>query len=56
MKSSPKFMFCINLEKISKNSKKSSKFDLKMRVAVDLAKAGSTHCHNSVATILMAKW
>ena len=43
-------MFYINLEKRSKESKKISKFDLKMRAAIDLAKAGSVDCRNNVAT------
>ena len=53
---SPKLMFCRNLEKRSKKSKKSSKFDLKIRATVDLAKAGNVDCHNNVATILRGKW
>ena len=52
MKSSPKFMFCRNLEKRSKESKKISKFDLKMRASTNLAKAGNEDCRNSVATRL----
>ena len=43
-------MFCRNLEKKSKESKKINKFDLKMRAATDLAKAGSADCRNNVVT------
>ena len=54
MKSSLKFMFCRNLEKRSKESKKINKFNLKMIAATNLAKAGSVDCCNSVATRLRA--
>ena len=37
-------MFCKNLEKRSKESKKNSKFGLKMRATVDMAMAGNNHC------------
>ena len=49
-------MFCINLEKRSKESKKNSKFDLKMRATTALAKTDNIDCRNSVAEILRAKW
>ena len=49
-------MFCRNLEKRSKESKKSSKFDLKIRATINLAKVGNVDCHNNIATILRARW
>ena len=36
--------------------KKKQQMGLKMRVVVDLAKASSANCRNSVATILRGKW
>ena len=47
-------MFFRNLEKISKESKKNSKFDLKIRAATNLVKASSVDCRNNVATLLQA--
>ena len=39
-------MFCRNLEKRIKESKKKSKFYLKIRTVANLAKASSVDCHD----------